>query len=223
MNSSRPLTLCSIAPFYGQIFLEAMTLMISPHDSLMTSPQSISPLLFTLQPRQQEAITSKVRQSQRCDFLRSATTTSIVAAFSTAAAVWLIHNSSRRSTELVDASDPDEPNSMESDMDTCTIVLDQHSQRVLYSMSFLSFRIPDDSFVIDHCIHCVPNRVHQDYDFSNEPCSICLECMYPARSISMLKCCHVFHFKCIRDWLCISLTCPVCRYQCSPFSSIVSV
>ncbi|KAL4001733.1 Ring finger domain family protein [Acanthocheilonema viteae] len=41
-------------------------------------------------------------------------------------------------------------------------------------------------------------------------CAICLEKM-PMKSISALRCGHLFHFRCIKYWLTEQETCPECR------------
>jgi len=44
-----------------------------------------------------------------------------------------------------------------------------------------------------------------------DECSICLDPKTSAESVSFEGCNHSFHEKCIRDWLSIKSTCPLCR------------
>ena len=55
----------------------------------------------------------------------------------------------------------------------------------------------------------------KDYDSSllilDTGCSICLDNFKEGEKISILKCSHIFHDKCIGDWLDTQFTCPLCR------------
>ena len=42
-------------------------------------------------------------------------------------------------------------------------------------------------------------------------CTICLEDLDKNSSVSVLKCGHEFHTSCIKDWMKIKKTCPICR------------
>tara|TARA_B110000858_G_scaffold185970_1_gene228650 strand:- start:4 stop:564 length:561 start_codon:yes stop_codon:yes gene_type:complete len=44
-----------------------------------------------------------------------------------------------------------------------------------------------------------------------EECSICLEKLEKNNSVVILECSHKFHDKCIKNWMKIKKTCPICR------------
>ena len=44
-------------------------------------------------------------------------------------------------------------------------------------------------------------------------CSICLNDFCVGDHISYLPCCHIYHSKCIKKWLKISSTCPLCKVE----------
>jgi hypothetical protein len=44
-------------------------------------------------------------------------------------------------------------------------------------------------------------------------CSVCKDDFTSGQSVNRLPCKHYFHGDCIRSWLAIRSTCPVCRYQ----------
>lgn len=48
---------------------------------------------------------------------------------------------------------------------------------------------------------------------SRDCCSICLEDIEKGEMISLLKCNHVLHPKCISEWVKVKLRCPMCRGQ----------
>lgn len=49
-------------------------------------------------------------------------------------------------------------------------------------------------------------------DFINSQCNICMEEYKIDDYVIKLKCKHLFHKECIKDWLCKEkITCPVCR------------
>ena len=45
-------------------------------------------------------------------------------------------------------------------------------------------------------------------------CVICLDDI-DSKNIYKLDCCHVYHQKCIDEWLLKQNTCPICRKECS--------
>jgi hypothetical protein len=44
-------------------------------------------------------------------------------------------------------------------------------------------------------------------------CTVCKDVFASGQSVVRLPCKHYFHGDCIRPWLAIRSTCPVCRYQ----------
>jgi hypothetical protein len=51
---------------------------------------------------------------------------------------------------------------------------------------------------------------------TQDACSICLEQFDPGDLVRLLKCGHIFHPSCVRDWLKKEATCPMCRKQQEP-------
>jgi len=44
-------------------------------------------------------------------------------------------------------------------------------------------------------------------------CAVCKDCIAAGTSVLRLPCKHYFHAECIRPWLAIKNTCPVCRFE----------
>ena len=47
-------------------------------------------------------------------------------------------------------------------------------------------------------------------DFENNECIICLDDMKIGDNIKILKCGHIYHYKCINDWFKVKKECPIC-------------
>ncbi|CAG4955671.1 unnamed protein product [Parnassius apollo] len=58
--------------------------------------------------------------------------------------------------------------------------------------------------------------VSADQAAANTSCSVCWENFLEGESISRLECEHVFHSACIRPWLQLHATCPICRRSLLP-------
>ena len=50
-------------------------------------------------------------------------------------------------------------------------------------------------------------------DESNRECCICFEEHTIGEKVCRLPCAHIFHVKCIHQWLTKHCTCPICRYE----------
>ena len=48
-------------------------------------------------------------------------------------------------------------------------------------------------------------------NFENNECIICLENMVVNEAVEILNCGHIYHYKCIIEWLNINSSCPHCR------------
>ncbi|KAI3983740.1 hypothetical protein MKX01_001144 [Papaver californicum] len=46
-----------------------------------------------------------------------------------------------------------------------------------------------------------------------EDCSICLQILEVGDNALILKCSHIFHEKCMSEWLRIKPNCPVCKFD----------
>ena len=51
-----------------------------------------------------------------------------------------------------------------------------------------------------------------DRDFENNECVICLEGMVINNKVKILRCGHIYHYKCINDWIKKKgeINCPLC-------------
>ena len=47
-------------------------------------------------------------------------------------------------------------------------------------------------------------------DFENNECIICLDDMKIGDNIKILKCGHIYHYKCINEWFNVKKECPIC-------------
>ncbi|KAG6788320.1 hypothetical protein POTOM_004384 [Populus tomentosa] len=56
-------------------------------------------------------------------------------------------------------------------------------------------------------------EVKIDRGSSNLECPVCLETISTGSEAKRMPCFHIYHGKCIVEWLMNSNTCPVCRYQ----------
>ena len=56
----------------------------------------------------------------------------------------------------------------------------------------------------------------KDYEYHtlciliNDECNICLNTYYPGQTITILKCGHKYHKKCLKTWFQKKRTCPIC-------------
>ena len=79
---------------------------------------------------------------------------------------------------------------------------------------------PNPDSVIEACIHPVSDELKRD---GTDDCTICLDSIDPqchhgetteeTKEAAMLKCGHAFHKECVRNWLRLSLSCPLCRHS----------
>ena len=53
--------------------------------------------------------------------------------------------------------------------------------------------------------------LHNEEEFINDECSICLDKFKKNNIVNRLPCRHIFHQNCLRDWLKDNDTCPLCR------------
>ncbi len=60
-------------------------------------------------------------------------------------------------------------------------------------------------------LDALPTRQIAD-DEETESCVVCLDAMSAGERVAVLRCGHVFHVECVKEWLAVSGTCPVCRY-----------
>jgi hypothetical protein len=63
--------------------------------------------------------------------------------------------------------------------------------------------------IIDDKISIITNT-------KRDECSICLDCLI--KDVYALPCAHIFHEKCIKQWLTKKTTCPICYCDvCKPY------
>lgn len=65
--------------------------------------------------------------------------------------------------------------------------------------------------------HIVENNINNineytilDKEFENNECIICLENMIKGDKIKILRCGHIYHYKCIDEWFKRKRECPLC-------------
>jgi hypothetical protein len=66
--------------------------------------------------------------------------------------------------------------------------------------------VPEESSVPD-------DTVLEISDPNQEKCSVCLSTFQPGQECKTLECKHMFHEKCITQWIHVKSTCPICRSQ----------
>ena len=60
------------------------------------------------------------------------------------------------------------------------------------------------------------NKIILKDDFENDKCSICLDELYSDENqdeIIQIKCNHMFHKKCLDEWINLQKNCPLCKAQ----------
>jgi E3 ubiquitin-protein ligase RNF115/126 len=68
----------------------------------------------------------------------------------------------------------------------------------------------------DRVIRSLPNvRITADdlIDEANKECAVCLEEQSIGNYATKLPCGHLYHLHCLKDWLSIHCTCPICRFE----------
>ena len=58
---------------------------------------------------------------------------------------------------------------------------------------------------------CIYSDLEEDIKNNNDVCSICFEKNDCDDILTLTKCNHVYHYKCINEWIKIGKTCPLCR------------
>lgn len=61
--------------------------------------------------------------------------------------------------------------------------------------------------VITQC----PAMKYSEVEHEDDACSICISQLETDDLVRILPCDHIFHSECIYDWMCKSLSCPLCR------------
>ncbi len=59
----------------------------------------------------------------------------------------------------------------------------------------------------------IPEGTYVSSEHANHDCIICMKTFEEGDSIKQLRCHsdHIFHTDCLHQWLCVKLTCPICR------------
>ncbi|MEN2498221.1 MAG: hypothetical protein MHMPM18_002527, partial [Marteilia pararefringens] len=108
--------------------------------------------------------------------------------------------------------------------------LAQHSLLIYFTRTFyivkITFVFFKGIFYVLRFVQRIYNQLMAERKFKkaskldlkeyNRPCSICWEDMKDGR---MLSCQHIFHSMCIKEWLLVDKTCPLCRKNCFSQSS----
>ena len=58
-------------------------------------------------------------------------------------------------------------------------------------------------------------RLDQQFiiDKGLDPCAVCLDEFLVGSRVTRMPCSHLFHSRCIRNWLITNHVCPLCRFQ----------
>lgn len=78
--------------------------------------------------------------------------------------------------------------------------------------------------LLDYIIEVKEFRVHQGAEYEQDRCTICLEGFIDKQEVCSLVCRHIFHKKCIANWLKEkqrpNMNCPVCNKNILPTDAI---
>lgn len=57
------------------------------------------------------------------------------------------------------------------------------------------------------------NIILDESTLKNKECCICLDKLSLSNQLIILKCNHIYHKNCIKNWFNHSIKCPICRYN----------
>ena len=85
----------------------------------------------------------------------------------------------------------------------------------------------DQKKLLNYIIEVKEFRVHQGTEYEQDRCTICLEGFIDKQEVCSLACRHIFHKKCIANWLKNkerpNMNCPVCAKNIIPVEAIPGV
>lgn len=61
---------------------------------------------------------------------------------------------------------------------------------------------------------CYKKKWLASFSLKSDTCAICLDDFQTKEEISICKCGHAYHHKCIMKWMEIKETCPICQRNC---------
>ena len=56
-------------------------------------------------------------------------------------------------------------------------------------------------------------HVYELKEKENDSCAICVSDFEIGEKVTMIPCSHLFHSECIKKWLMINLSCPICKFK----------
>jgi hypothetical protein len=93
------------------------------------------------------------------------------------------------------------------------ISIDQNNDEVLSDLSFIR-NISCNHFnrIEENLFDMLPKiKIEDISSLSYENCIICLSNFLKDEFIITLSCSHIFHSPCLKEWISIKSTCPLCR------------
>jgi hypothetical protein len=93
------------------------------------------------------------------------------------------------------------------------ISIDQNNDEVLSDLSFIR-NISCNHFnrIEKNLFDMLPKiKIEDISSLSYENCTICLSNFLKDEFITTLSCSHIFHSPCLKEWISIKSTCPLCR------------
>lgn len=97
-----------------------------------------------------------------------------------------------------------------------TFTIENHFNRIRMFMG--TYKDNKKPVNIDEVLKNLPvskikERKKAEYSKNDEDCSICLGLFEVGDDVSTLPCAHVYHSNCIKNWLKIQNTCPLCKLE----------
>ena len=84
-----------------------------------------------------------------------------------------------------------------------------YSSPFLYPFDFRDYIVPSNTLKIPKKLDIFARKVEKQH--LEKECSICQNNFSEGEKISEIACKHFYHYKCIKEWVKIKDSCPLCR------------